>query len=52
MKANFVIQESRNIKSSTNRIRQILDAKYEKANLQQITNKSKYSNKDKQFVNL
>ena len=33
MKTNFVIKESKNIKSATNRSKKILDAKYEKANL-------------------
>ena len=41
MRTNFAIQESKNIKSATNRINNILDAKYEKANLKKITTKSK-----------
>ena len=32
MKTNFAIQESKNIKSATNRIKKILDAKYENVN--------------------
>ena len=44
MRTNFTIQESKNIKSTTNRIKKILDAKYEKANLKEITNKLKYLN--------
>ena len=32
MRTNFAIQESKNIKSATNRIKKILDAKCEKAN--------------------
>ena len=37
MRNNFTIQDSKNIKSATNRIEKILDAKYEKAN--EITTK-------------
>ena len=44
MRSNFVIQESKNVKSTTNRIKKILDAKYEKANLKEITTKLKYLN--------
>ena len=43
-------EESKNIKSATNRINQILYAKYEKANLKDITTKLKYLNSDKQFL--
>ena len=32
MSINFTIQESKNAKSVTNRIKKILDAKYEQAN--------------------
>ena len=32
IRTNFAIQESKNIKSASNRIKKILDAKYEKAN--------------------
>ena len=32
MRNNFVIQESKSIKSETNRFKKILDAKYKKAN--------------------
>ena len=32
MRTNFAIQEHKNIKSVTNRIKKILDTKYEKAN--------------------
>ena len=42
MQTNFVIQDSKNIKSAANRIKKILDANYEKANLKNITNKLKY----------
>ena len=37
MRTNFAIQESKNIKSTTNRIKKTLDVKYEKANLKEIT---------------
>ena len=50
MKTNFAIQESKNIKSATNRIKKILDAKYEKANLKDITTKLKYLNSDEQIL--
>ena len=49
MRTNFVIQDSKNIKSATNRIKKILDANYEKANLKDITNKLKYLNLDEQL---
>ena len=39
MRNNFAIQESKNIKSTTNRIKKDLDIKYEKANLKDITTK-------------
>ena len=41
MITNFAIQESKNIKSATNRIKKILGAKYEKANLKDVTTKLK-----------
>ena len=50
MKTNFAIQESKNIKSATNRIKKILDTNYEKANLKDITTKLKYLNSDEQFL--
>ena len=49
MKTNFAIHESKNIKSATNRIKKILDVKYEKANLKEITTKIKYSNSYEQL---
>ena len=42
MKTNFTFQQSQIIKSATNRVNQILDAKYVKGNLKQITTKLKY----------
>ena len=41
MRTNFVILERKNIRSVSNRIEKILGAKYEKANLKEITNKLK-----------
>ena len=37
MRTNFAIQEIKDIKSATNRIKKILDAKYENKNLKEIT---------------
>ena len=42
MITNFTIQENKNIESATNRIKKVLDAKYEKANLRQIITELKY----------
>ena len=42
MRTNFTIQESKNIKSATNRIKEILDAKYEKANLKDIITRNNF----------
>ena len=42
VQTNFAIQDSKNIKSATNGTEKILDAKYEKANLKEITNKLKW----------
>ena len=39
MGTNFAIQENKNTRSAMNRIKKILDAKYEKENLKQITTK-------------
>ena len=50
MRTNFVIQDSKNIKSATNRIKKILDANCEKANLKEITTKLKYLNSDEQLL--
>ena len=47
-KTNFTIQESNNIKNATNRIKKILDAKYEKINLKEIIIKLKYLNSNEQ----
>ena len=50
MRTYFAIQESKHIKSSTNRIKKIIDAKYEKANSKEITITLKNTNSDKQFL--
>ena len=52
MRTNFEIQESKNIMSADNRIEKILDAKYEKAYLKDITTKLKDLNSDEQNMNL
>ena len=39
IKKHFAIQDSKNVRNSTNRIKKILDARYEKANLKSITSK-------------
>ena len=44
------MQESKNIKSATNRIEKILDAKYDKANLKDVTTKLRYLSNDEQFL--
>ena len=41
VRIHFIIQESKNIKSVTNRIEQILNDKYEMANLKDVINKLK-----------
>ena len=41
MRTKFAIQESKNIKSATIRIKNILNIKYEKANIKEKTNKLK-----------
>ena len=46
----FAIQEGKNVKIATNRIKKILDAKQEKANLKEITTKFKYLNTDEQLL--
>ena len=42
MRTNFAIQESKIIKSATNRIKKISDVKYEKANWKEMTTILKY----------
>ena len=50
MRTNFAIQESKNIKSATNRIKKIFNAKYEKKILKELTTKLTYLNPDKHFL--
>ena len=50
MRTNFAIQESKNIKSAINRIKKILDAKYEKENLKEIITKLKYLNSGRHLL--
>ena len=50
MRSNFEIQQSKYIKSATNKIKKFLVAYYEKANLKEITAKLKYLNTDEQFL--
>ena len=50
MRTNFSIQYSKDIRSTTKRINKILDAKYEKANLKEITNIFKYLNSNKHLL--
>ena len=50
MRTNFAIQQRKNVKSATNRIKKILYAKYEKANLKDITTKLKYLNSNEQLI--
>ena len=44
MRTKFTIQESKNIKSATNRAKPIFDSKNKKANLKEIATKLKYLN--------
>ena len=50
MRTNFAILQSKNIRSSTKRIKKILDTKYEKINLKEIINELKQFNSDEQMV--
>ena len=46
-KVPFAIQEPKSVQNVTNRIKQIIDAKYEKADLKQITKVLSYLDKNK-----
>ena len=46
--SHFAISESEKVQQATNRIKRILDAKYEKANLKKVVNKLDYLNKEEQ----
>ena len=50
VKKHFQIQDSKNVRNSTNRIKKILDASYEKANLKSITSKLKYLSEEEQLL--
>ena len=50
VKKHFQIQDSKNVRNSTNRIKKILDASYEKANLKSITSKLKYLSSEEQLL--
>ena len=50
MRTHFTIQDSKNVRNATKRIKKISDANYEKTNLKKIVNNSKYPNKDKQSL--
>ena len=45
---HFAISDSKNVVQATRRIKKILDAKYEKANLKEITKQLNYLSKDEQ----
>ena len=47
MRAHFTIQDSKNIKNANKRVKKILDANHEKANLKEMVNNSTYLNSDK-----
>ena len=47
---HFTIQDSKNVRNVTNRIKKILDNNYKKANLKNIVNNLKYLNNDKQSL--
>ena len=44
----FTIQDGKNIRNATKRIKKLLEANYKKANLKKIVNNFKYLNNDKQ----
>ena len=48
VRGHFAIEESVNVKQATSRIKKILDAKYEKANLKQLVKKLNYLTKTEQ----
>ena len=50
MRTNLQFNKVEKVKSSTNRIKKFFDAKYEKANLKEITTKLKYLNPDEQLL--
>ena len=48
VEGHFAIEESANVQQATSRIKKILDAKYEKANLKQIVKSLNYLEKHEQ----
>ena len=48
MRTHFTIQDSKNVRNATKRIKKVLDTNYEKANLKKIVKHYKYLNNDKQ----
>ena len=50
MRIYFTIQDSKNVKNATKRMKKILDANYEKANLKKIVSNVKYPSNDKQSL--
>ena len=50
MRTHFTIQDSKNVRNATKRIKKILDANYKKVNLKKIVNNLKYLNNDKQSL--
>ena len=47
MKTDFTLQDSKNVSNATKRIKKILDANYEKADLNKVVHNLKYLNNDK-----
>ena len=50
MRTHFTIQDNKNVRNATNRIKKFLDANYKKANLKKIVTNLKYLNNDKQSL--
>ena len=48
MRTHFTIQDSKNVRNATKRMKKILDVNYKKANLKKINNNLKCLNNDKQ----
>ena len=50
MRTHFTIQDSKNVRNATKRIKKILDANYKKAYLKKTVYNLKYLNNDKQSL--
>ena len=50
MRTHFTIKDSKNVRNATKRMKKMLDANYEIANLKKIMNNLKYLNNDKQSL--